>query len=100
MRALYAGPLYGNGLTNRGNTCGAACGTGTGILGTFESPFVFTCFVVLLIPFFGRFICPLAVAGLGFKYFVTNSLDRFGHPFKKPFRNAFIRLEIFGLHND
>jgi hypothetical protein len=31
---------------------------------------------------------------------VTNSLDRFGHPFKKPCRNAFIRLDIFGLHND
>jgi hypothetical protein len=42
------------------------------ILGMFESPFVFGCFCVLLIPFFGRFIWPLAVAGLGFKYFVTN----------------------------
>ena len=84
-----------------GNRCGAACGTGTGILGTFESLFVFTCFcVLLLIPFFGRFIWPLAVAGLGFKYFVTNSLDRFGHLFKKPFRKAFIRLEIVGLHID
>ncbi len=55
---------------------------------------------MLLIPFFGRFIWPLAVAGLGFKYSVTNSLDRFGHPFKKPFRKACIRLEIFWLHID
>jgi hypothetical protein len=97
---LYAGPLYGIGSTNIGNGCDAACATGTGLLEMFESPFVFTCFCVLLIPFFGRFICPLAVAGLGFKYFVTNSLDIFGHPFRKPLRNAFIRLEIFGLHND
>jgi len=57
-------------------------------------------FFVLLIPFVGRLIWPLAIAGLGFKYFGTNSLDRFGHPCKKPFRNAFIRHEIFGLHND
>jgi hypothetical protein len=55
---------------------------------------------MLLIPLFGHYTWPLAVAGLGFKYFVTNSLDRFGHPFNKLFLKAFIRLEIFGLHID
>ena len=54
--------------------------------------------LVLRIPFLGRFMCPLAVAGLGFKYLVTSSSDRLGHPFKKPFRNAFKREDILGLH--
>ena len=43
-------------------------------------------------------MCPLAVAGLGFKYLMTSSSDRLGHPFKKPFRNAFNREDILGLH--
>ncbi len=55
-------------------------------------------FCVLLIPFFDHFMCPLAVAGLGFKYFVTNPSKRFGHPFKKPFCKAFSRDKILGLH--
>ncbi len=55
---------------------------------------------MLRIPFLGRFIWPLAVAGLGFKYFVTNVLLMFGHPLRKPFFNAFIRVEIFRLHRD
>jgi len=54
--------------------------------------------LVLRIPFLGRFLCPLAVAGLGFKYLVTSSSDRLGHPFKKPFRKAFKREDILGLH--
>ncbi len=54
--------------------------------------------VVLRIPILGHFIWPFAVAGLGFKYFVTNSLLVFGHPLRKLFFNAFIRVEIFGLH--
>ena len=58
------------------------------------SPLVFACFWVLLIPFFGRFICPFAVAGLGFKYYVTNLSDIFGHPIRYPYRKAFIKLEI------
>ena len=37
---------------------------------------------LLLIPFFGRFMCPLAAAGLGFKYLVTRSSERLRHPFK------------------
>ena len=53
--------------------------------------------MLLVIPFFGRFICPLAVARLGFKYFVTNSSERFGHPFTKPFYKAFIIDNILGL---
>jgi hypothetical protein len=54
--------------------------------------------LVLLIPFFGRFICPLTVAGLGFKYLVTRSSERLGHLFKNPFCKAFNREDILGLH--
>jgi hypothetical protein len=61
---LYARPLYGIDSTNSGNGCVAACGTGTGVLEMFESPFVFKKKFVLLITFFGCFILPLAVAGL------------------------------------
>jgi hypothetical protein len=43
-------------------------------------------------------MCPLAIAGLGFKYLVISSSDRLGHPFKKPFRKAFNREDILGLH--
>ncbi len=57
-------------------------------------------FLVLRIPFFGRFMCPFAVAGLGFRYFVTSNLLRFGHPLRNPFFNAFMRLEIVGLYSD
>ena len=62
------------------------------------SPFVLAFLLVLLIPFFGHFICPFAVAGLGFKYLVTKSLERLGHSFKKLFRTAFNREDILGLH--
>ena len=55
---------------------------------------------VLQIPFLGRFMCPFAVAGLGFRYFVTRSSLMFGHPLRKPFFNAFMRLEIMGLQRD
>jgi hypothetical protein len=62
------------------------------------SPFVLAFLLVLRIPFLGRFMCPLAIAGLGFKYLVISSSDRLGHPFKKPFRKAFNREDILGLH--
>ena len=75
---------------------GATWGIGTGTCGT-PSPFVLAFLLVLLIPFFGRFISPLAVAGLGFKYLVTRSSERLGHPFKNPFREAFNREDILGL---
>jgi hypothetical protein len=98
IRASYAGPGYGHGSSIywaiRG---GAIWGTGTGT-GCTVSPFVLAILLVLRIPFLGRFMCPLAVAGLGFKYLVTSSSDRLGHPFKKPFRNAFKRADILGLH--
>ena len=98
IRASYAGPGYGLGSSiycaKRG---GAIWGIGTGT-GCTVSPFVLALLLVLRIPFLGRFMCPLAVAGLGFKYLVTSSSDRLGHPFKKPFRNAFKREDILGLH--
>jgi hypothetical protein len=55
---------------------------------------------VLLILCQGRFMCPFAVAGLGFKYLRINFLLMPGHPFKKPRLVAFNRVEIFGLHKD
>ena len=55
---------------------------------------------VLLMPCSGRFMCPFAVAGLGFRYLRINFSVKFGHPFRKPFRTAFSSVDIFGLHND
>ena len=96
--ALYAGPGYGRGSSLYCVKIGGAIwGIGTGI-GCTVSPFVLAFLPVLRIPFLGRFICPLAVAGLGFKYLVTRSSDRSGHPFKKPFLMAFKREDILGLH--
>ena len=82
-----------------GKTGGAICGTGSGVsrvLGPYGG--VFGC--VLLIPFFGLFMCPFAVARLGFKYFVMSSSLLLGHPLRKPLCNAFKREEIFGLHHN
>ena len=56
--------------------------------------------VVLRMPCRGRFICPLAVAGLGLRYLSISSSDMLGHPFKKPRRVALRSVEILGLHND
>jgi len=56
--------------------------------------------VVHFIPCRGRFICPFAVAGLGFKYLRINFTLTFGHPSRNPLRTAFNIDEIFGLHND
>jgi hypothetical protein len=78
---------------------GATSGTGAGTIGTSIASFVFTLIQVLLMPFFGCFMCPLAVSGIGFKYFVTTSSERLGHLFKKPFRMAFRRDKILGLRN-
>ena len=56
--------------------------------------------VVLLIPCRGRFMHPLAVAGLGLRYLSTNSSLIFGHPLRKPLRMALMSLDILGLHSD
>ena len=45
-------------------------------------------------------MCPLDVAGLGFKYLRINFLLMPGHPFKKPHRVTFNRVELFGFHKD
>jgi hypothetical protein len=55
---------------------------------------------VLLMLCRGRFMCPFAVAGLGFKYLRISVSLMPRHPFKYPRRVAFSRLEIFGLHNN
>ena len=49
---------------------------------------------------FGRFACPFAVAGLGFKSVATSSGLRLGHPLRNPLCIAFKRDDIVGLHND
>jgi hypothetical protein len=100
VHSPYAGPGYNQGSTKRGKRGGATCGTGAGTMDTSISPFVFTLIQVHLMTFFGHFMCPLAVLGLGFKYVMTSSLKRMGHPFKKPFCVAFRRDMILGLHRD
>jgi hypothetical protein len=64
------------------------------------SPYFVAAFLMLLIPFFGHFMWPFAVAGLGFKYFVTSSILMLGQPWRKPLHSAFMREDILGLHND
>jgi hypothetical protein len=55
---------------------------------------------VLCIPILGRFMWPLAIAGLGLRYLVTPTTVRFGHPLRKPRRIAFRSVEMRGLHNN
>ncbi len=55
---------------------------------------------VLLILCHGRFMWPLAVAGLGLRYLSISFSDKLGHPLRNPLRTAFNNVEIFGLHND
>ncbi len=56
--------------------------------------------IVLRIPWCGRFMCPFAVAGLGFKYFNTNCSLMFDHPLRKPRLTALRKVEILGLPNN
>ena len=56
--------------------------------------------VVLLIPFQGCFICPLAVAGLALRYLFISFLLRLGHPSRKPLQPDLRRVDTFGLHNE
>ncbi len=69
--------------------------------GIFVIPLLFGGFGrVLLMPCLGRFMCPFAVAGLGFRYLRINFSFKFGHPFRKPFQMVFSSVDIFGLHNN
>ena len=56
--------------------------------------------VVLCSPCHGCFMYPLAVAGLGLRYFNINSSVMNGHPFKNPLRVALMSFDIFGLPSD
>ena len=106
FRSTLASCEDGGTLLNSGRIGGLTCAiVGLGIVATvgcvelgLNVRWGFVC--VLRIPFLGRFMCPLAVAGLGFRYFVTSSLLRSGHPLRKPFFNAFMRLDIVGLQSD
>jgi hypothetical protein len=60
-----------------------------------------SCFgVVLQILWRGRFMCPLAVAGLRLRYFKINFLLMFGHPSRNPRRTALSNVKILGLPRD
>ncbi len=95
LLALYMGSGYGLTLSKRGKIWfgtgrGATCmGMGLGCLG-----------VILWMPFFGHFMWPLVVAGLGLRYLTTNSSFKFGHPLRKPLQRALKRVDILGLHRD
>jgi hypothetical protein len=56
--------------------------------------------LVLRMSIRGRFMWPLAVAGLGLRYLVTPAALRFEHPFKKPHLIALSKVEMQGLHKD
>ena len=45
-------------------------------------------------------MCPLAVAGLGFRYLRISVSDMLGHPLRNPFRVALRSVDIVGLHRD
>jgi hypothetical protein len=53
--------------------------------------------VVLRIPFFGRFMCPLEVAGLAFKYFFDEGDCHVGAPFKETLFQGFKEGGYFGI---
>ncbi len=55
---------------------------------------------VLRMPLQGCRMCPLAVAGLGLRYFKTPFTVRLGHPLRYPHRMAFMRVDTCRLHRD
>jgi hypothetical protein len=80
---------------------GGTTSSGRVVVTTGKEGGVVLCFGwVLRIPCRGRFMWPLAVAGLGLRYLSINFSDRLGHPFRNPFRTAFRSVDIFGLHSD
>ena len=71
-----------------------------GSLVAFPVAALFYSLVVLWIPWWGLFMWPLAVAGIGFKYLRISFLEIFGHPLSNPFCVALSSLEMVGLHSD
>jgi hypothetical protein len=71
--APYAGPEYSFGSWKIGSTGSSTQGNGIGLAGL-------GC--MLRMPWFGCFICPFAVAGLGFRYLVTPFAVILGHPLR------------------
>ena len=55
---------------------------------------------VLRIPLAGRFMCPLAVAVLGGRYFVMRRSEMLGQPSRNPARVALSSVDMGGLHRD
>jgi hypothetical protein len=45
-------------------------------------------------------MCPLAKAGLGFRYLMTPAEVRLGYPLSKPCLMALSRIDWHGLHKD
>ncbi len=57
-------------------------------------------FVVLQIPWWGRFMWPFTVAGLGLRYHVTPLAVRLGHPLRNLHHIAFRSVDGHRLHRD
>ncbi len=55
---------------------------------------------MLWVPNYRHFMCPLVVAGVGLRYFVTLLTIRVGHHLRYPRWMVFKSVEILGLHKD
>ena len=77
---------------------GTASITSTDICGV--GVWLLTLGFVLLMPWRGRFMWPLAVAVLGLGYFRIKVSFILGHPLRNPRQTALRREEVLGLHRD
>ncbi len=98
----YPGPGYAWTSWKSGNTSGliwaAGCRGALGMIGIGLSLGAFG--RVLIIPWWGHFMWPFVVVGLGFRYWRINDSKIFGHPLRKPLCVALSHVEILGLPND
>jgi hypothetical protein len=92
----HAGPGYTGTSWIYGKTGGAIWATGSNGTVSFVGPLGH----VLRVPCLGRFMYPLAVAGLGLIYLRINVSVIFGHPLMKPLQTALSRVKILGLHSN
>ncbi len=56
--------------------------------------------VMLCMPWWGHFMCPFAMVGLGFKFLNTNFLLILGHHRMNPHQIALRSVEMHGFPND
>ncbi len=90
--APYTSPWYDGGCWKSGKTGGKRTGT----MGMSAMPVLGVLRVVLRIPWCGLFMCPLAVTGLGLRYFGIKFLSIFGQTVKNPRPVALSSVEILG----